>query len=215
MGDSIPDTFPSNERSDNLLSMELLRATKKVKNKEIEMVEVEDQEMKEHEPLKVSFKEMLIGNKDVGSGDAANLSLNDDEEIILLDEDVNISLEGPYLQLSFSERVHLLVDENNKQTVVVRMLGRSISYRALSNRIESLWSLTGDYEIVDLDNNYFLVKLASQSDYNKVLMDGPWMMYRHYLVVRPWSRDLSHPSKIIAWIRLPGLYYRYYTKDLI
>lgn len=183
------------------------------------MVKVEDQEMKEQKPLKVSFKEMLMGNKDVGPGDATDRSLNDDEEIILLDEDVKVSLEGSYPQVNFSERVHSLVDENNKQTVIVPMLGRPIGYRTLSNRIESLWGLTGNYKIVDLDNNYFLIKLANQSDYNKVLMGGPWMMYGHYLVVQPWSREFtteeSHPSKIIAWVRLLDLYYGYYTKGLI
>lgn len=45
------------------------------------------------------------------------------------------------------------------------------------------------------------------------------MVYNHYLVVQPWSRefsmDESHPSNIIAWIRLLGLHYHYYTKGLM
>lgn len=172
MGETTPVTIPSNERSGDQLPMELLCATKKVKNKEIEMVDDEDQEMKEQEPLKASFKEMLMGNKGVGSRDDANLSLNEDEEIMLLDEDFKVSLEGPYPHISFSERVHSLVDENNKQTLIIRVLRRPIGYKALSNRIETFWGLTGDFKIVDLDNN-FLVKLASQSDYNRVLMGGP------------------------------------------
>lgn len=99
------------------------------------------------------------------------------------------------------------------------MFGRPIGYKALSNRIESLWGLTCEYRIVDLDNSYFLVKIASLTDYNRILMGGPWMIYGHYLVVQPWSRDFSTeetlPSKIIDCIRLPALHYRYYTKGLI
>ncbi|MBA0805951.1 hypothetical protein Gohar_005435, partial [Gossypium harknessii] len=37
------------------------------------------------------------------------------------------------------------------------------------------------------------------------------MVYGHYLLVQPWSCEFSmaesHPSKIIAWIRLPSLPY--------
>lgn len=63
------------------------------------------------------------------------------------------------------------------------MLARQIEYRALINRIESLWGLTNEYKIIDLNNNCFLVKLASQNDYNRILMGDPWMVYGHYLVV--------------------------------
>lgn len=216
---STPDTILTNERSGDPLSMELLRATKKVRNKETETMDDEDQEMREQEPLKVSFKEMLMGTKDVRLDEDVNLPLNEDEEIPLLQDDVKVSLEGLCPQICFSKEVHSLVDENNRQTVKVRMIGRSISYRVLSNRIETLWGLTSDYKIVDLDNNYFLLKLASQNYYNRVLMGGPWMMYGHYLVVQPWSREFttkeSHPSKIVSWIRLLGLHYRYYTKGLV
>lgn len=118
-------------------------------------------------------------------GRGTHLPLVDEEEITLLDDDVHISLDGPYPQVRFSERVHSLIDENNKQIVIVRMLGRKIGYRALINRIESLWGLTSEYKIVYLYNNYFLVKLASQDDYNRILIGGPWMVYGHYLVVQP------------------------------
>ncbi|KAG8471996.1 hypothetical protein CXB51_037004 [Gossypium anomalum] len=31
------------------------------------------------------------------------------------------------------------------------------------------------------------IKLCNQKDYDKAFMGGPWMIYRHYLVVQPWS----------------------------
>lgn len=192
----------SNERSDEPLPTELLKATKKVRNKDTIIEDGEDQTMLEPEVNKPSFKEMLLGNGNASAKEDSFTPLNEEKELALTDDDVSISLEGTYAQVCFSERIHSLIDESNKQTVVVRMLGRPIDYKALSNRIESLWGLTGAYKIVDLDNNYFLVKLASQDDYNKVIMGGPWMVYGHYLVVQPWSRDFSmeetYPSKIIA-----------------
>ena len=44
------------------------------------------------------------------------------------------------------------------------------------------------------------------------------MIYGSYLTIQPWSREFStaedHPKQILAWVRLPGLPYRYYSKHL-
>ncbi|KAE8732176.1 hypothetical protein F3Y22_tig00002237pilonHSYRG00654 [Hibiscus syriacus] len=60
--------------------------------------------------------------------------------------------------------------------------------------------------------------LFSEQDYQRVLSDGPWMIYECYLTVQPWSRSLStsedNPKSILFWVHLPGLPYRYYTKSL-
>lgn len=65
------------------------------------MVDVVNQEMKEPEPSKTSFKEALLGSRGVGAGEAACLPLVDEEEITLLDDEVYISLDGPYPQVRF------------------------------------------------------------------------------------------------------------------
>lgn len=106
---------------------------------------------------------MLMRNKDAGTKEDVCLPLNDEKEVTLLEDDVKISRDGPYPQVYFSERVHTLIDESNRQTVIVHMLRRPIGCKALCNRIESLWGLTSEYNIINLDNNYFLVKLASKS----------------------------------------------------
>ncbi|MFQ6632788.1 hypothetical protein Gotur_010584 [Gossypium turneri] len=60
------------------------------------------------------------------------------------------------------------------------------------------------------------VKFACLEDYEWVLPRRPWMIYGHYLVVQPWSRDFTIKetlsSKIVAWIRFLGLLYQCYTK---
>lgn len=156
------EALNSNERPCEPLLTELLRVTKKVKNKEDGPVDGVDQEMHELESSKISFKDMLMGNKGASTEDDVCLPLNAEKEIGLLEDDVRINRDGPYPQVYVSERVHALIDENNKQTVVVRMLESPIGFKALSNRIESFWGISNDYKIVDLDNNYFLVKFASQ-----------------------------------------------------
>ncbi|KAL4384684.1 hypothetical protein GQ457_15G002820 [Hibiscus cannabinus] len=81
-----------------------------------------------------------------------------------------------------------------------------------------MWNPSGELAMIDLDNGYFLIRFALESDMLKVLTGGPWVIYGHYLTVQPWSRSFStakdHPDQIVVWVRLPGLPYRYYTKSM-
>ncbi|XP_039015879.1 uncharacterized protein LOC120146360 [Hibiscus syriacus] len=99
-----------------------------------------------------------------------------------------------------------------------RLLGRVVGYKTLMNRIGLIWQLQGQYQVIDLENEYFLVKFEREQEYIHVLMEGPWTIYGSYLTVQPWSRTFStsekHPSHVIVWVRLPGLPYRYYSKAI-
>ncbi|XP_039009688.1 uncharacterized protein LOC120138191 [Hibiscus syriacus] len=106
-----------------------------------------------------------------------------------------------------------------KQVVITRLLRKKIGYKALMNRIHTLWKPIGNFNLIDLENDYYLVKFEDIEDYMRVLTDGPWMIYGSYLTVQPWSRNFTiiekHPSQVIAWLRLPGLPYIYYNIVLI
>ncbi|KAE8725664.1 hypothetical protein F3Y22_tig00008262pilonHSYRG00025 [Hibiscus syriacus] len=81
------------------------------------------------------------------------------------------------------------------------------------------WNDDGDLILIDLDNEYFLVRFANEDDFHHVLAGGPWVIYESYPTVQHWSRDFStaldHHSRIMIWVRLPGLPYRYYTGSLL
>lgn len=59
-----------------------------------------------------------------------------------------------------------------KRGVIVKMLGRRISYKALENRIHLMWAKNGTLSIVDLGQDYYLVTFTSEYDQNVALMDG-------------------------------------------
>ncbi|MBA0580816.1 hypothetical protein Gorai_023017, partial [Gossypium raimondii] len=54
-----------------------------------------------------------------------------------------------------------------------------------------------DFELLEGDNN---------EDYNRVLTQGPWIIYGQYLTVQPWTKDFTSsqpfPSVVMAWTRL-------------
>ncbi|XP_039010034.1 uncharacterized protein LOC120138683 [Hibiscus syriacus] len=103
-------------------------------------------------------------------------------------------------------------------TLVIKVLGRRISYNVLHNRIFNIWQTTHPIKLMDIENVFF-VKFSAKRDYLKVLTEGPWSIFGHYISVEPWSPDFqpsqSVPSRIMAWVRLPFLPAVLYKRSLI
>ncbi|KAI5404273.1 hypothetical protein KIW84_051431 [Lathyrus oleraceus] len=61
------------------------------------------------------------------------------------------------------------------------MLGRSIRFRALENKLQLLWAKRGVLNIIDLGQEFHLVTFTIPEDQSDALLEGPWMIYDHYL----------------------------------
>ncbi|KAH1072982.1 hypothetical protein J1N35_025310 [Gossypium stocksii] len=46
-------------------------------------------------------------------------------------------------------------------------------------------------DLMDLENDFYLVRFNNEEDYNRVLVGGPWVVYGQFLTVHPWSLDFS------------------------
>ena len=147
------------------------RATKKVHNR---VVELDD---KAHG---LSFRDTLIGNSKHNEDGLFNEAAN----FVIEDPDVKLFHDGGVPAIVFSDRAQKLMADLMKNAVVVKLLGKSIGYRTLWTRIHALWNPLGEIKIVNLDNNYFIVKLNSYKDYLNALMGGPWVVLGHYLTVK-------------------------------
>lgn len=70
-------------------------------------------------------------------------------------------------------------------------------------------ALVASFEILDIGNGYFMVKFDNEDDQNKVIVDGPWMIFDHYLTVRTWFVDFISLQativKTMVWIQFPSL----------
>ncbi|KAL4284922.1 hypothetical protein GQ457_16G024930 [Hibiscus cannabinus] len=139
-------------------------------------------------------------------------------DVEVKEEDVRFGGGSELSEIWFSDRVHDAIDAKLAKSMIVRLLGRPIGYLALWNHIHALWNPLGEISLIDLDNEYYLVRFANEDDFHKVLSGGPWVIYGSYLTIQPWSRHFNseedHPSHIMVWVRLPKLPYRYYTKSL-
>lgn len=102
--------------------------------------------------------------------------------------------------------------------VIIKMLGRSIGFKALENRMKLLWAKRGVLNIIDLGQEFYLVTFTNPEDHTVALLEGLWLVYDHYLMVREWSPNFS-PSKdmvnqLVVWVRISGLPIEYYDQKV-
>ncbi|PPS10157.1 hypothetical protein GOBAR_AA10486 [Gossypium barbadense] len=86
------------------------------------------------------------------------------------------------------------------RTIIVKLLGGKIGFNVLWNKITLLWNPKCPVQLMDLENNFFLVRFQDENNYNKALIGGPWVIFRRYLTVSPWSPDFSTSQSAIETV---------------
>ncbi|XLR56296.1 hypothetical protein S83_006968 [Arachis hypogaea] len=104
-------------------------------------------------------------------------------------------------------------------TLIVKLLGKKVGYAAMKRRLEAMWSKKGGIEVIDLGEEYYLVKLYASEDFDHALLEGPWKIYDHDLTVRLWEPNfnpqLATIDNVMAWTRLPGLSIELYDRSIL
>jgi hypothetical protein len=106
-----------------------------------------------------------------------------------------------------------------KEALVIKVLGRKVGYQALKERLQRLWKLQGGFDMMDVDQGFHMVKCNLLADREKIMSEGPWMVFDHYLAVAQWSPEFAAPTtqveKTLVWIRFPGLNLLFYDESFL
>lgn len=97
----------------------------------------------------------------------------DMEDLELTQGDVEKLVIDGIPTVDFSDKVYGLIDESMSRTLVVKLLGRKIGYNALWNKVCSLWKPSNRFQLVDIENDYYLAKFEPVLDYDNVILKGP------------------------------------------
>ncbi|MBA0712590.1 hypothetical protein Golax_011679 [Gossypium laxum] len=119
------------EQPGSSILSEMERATKKVWSKDLNENSPRDLTMEDFNKGKKSFKEILMVN--VGKKGGCTYAILKNEDLEIVEEYLRFLLEGLYPKIFFSDRVQEILDKNMEQTLVVKLLGRLIGYKALLN----------------------------------------------------------------------------------
>lgn len=60
-----------------------------------------------------------------------------------------------------------------QDALVVKLLGKSIGFHTMCDRLQRIWKLIAGFEIMDIGNNYYMVKFDNEQDRFKVMEGGP------------------------------------------
>lgn len=106
-----------------------------------------------------------------------------------------------------------------RDALVIKLLGKSIGYHTMKDRLSRIWKLQAGFEIMDIGHGFYMAKFDMEGDRMKVMEEGPWMIFDHYLTVQTWTPEFMSPSakidKTMVWVRFPGLNLIYYDESIL
>ncbi|KAJ9145661.1 hypothetical protein P3X46_028018 [Hevea brasiliensis] len=153
------------------------------------------------------------------TSDAISSSLSRINVVKISDKNFSIDLSKAILRIILSQNAREQLVKPRQKAVVVRLMGKTIGYRGLCSKIQILLKQEGDYKVIDLCNEYFLVNFADKMDHYKSLLKGPWLARGHCLTVQPWSFqfDTSNEnlSSVLVWVRFPNMPLHLYHKKVL
>lgn len=92
-----------------------------------------------------------------------------------------------------------------RRALILKVLGKSFSFRALEPKIKTTWQLENDCELIDIEQGFIVARFYSREDYLKVLEGGPWTVFGHYLTISKWRPNFNPSDHSITttlvWVR--------------
>lgn len=85
------------------------------------------------------------------------------------------------LRLEISKEKYTSLFKKWWGALIVKLLGKSISYCILEQHLRDIWLLEKGFELTDLEEGFFIVRFFAEADYMLVLEGGPWVILGHYL----------------------------------
>lgn len=60
-----------------------------------------------------------------------------------------------------------------QDALVIKLLGKNIGYNNMKERLKKICRLSGGFDIMDVDNGFFMVKFDLPEDKEKITTGGP------------------------------------------
>lgn len=158
---------------------------------------------------KPSFKDTLCGAPSVDSSSDLVSEVNHLFHTVLNQSEAmeTTTTDCPVVKLT-KER-YLEMCKPWRQALVIKLMGRDIGFVALQERLTKMWKTKCPITWTDVGKDFYVLRFTNQTDYETVLLGGPWLVARHYLTVQRWSLvfdwEREGSRRIVVWIRLPNL----------
>lgn len=92
----------------------------------------------------------------------------------------------------------------------------SNAFTFMFNSLKRKWKPQGPWQLIDLPNDFYIVKFHLHDDMNVALCGGPWILAGQTLVVQKWRPDfdpnVEKINRMAVWVRILGLPVRYFKE---
>lgn len=160
-------------------------------------------------PKPVSFADALQGK-----GKKLEIYTGEGEEDIIDDLDMSDAIQNqrdvvdpetcPIVDLPWEE--YRALWQPWRWALILKVLGRSLNFKMVEQRIRQLWSLELGCELIDMAKGFIIARFYSKKDYLTVLEGGPWMVLGSYLTISKWQPNFTPNDSIgsttLVWVRI-------------
>lgn len=117
---------------------------------------------------------------------------NDTKRGCLISIDIKVRWKITHLKIilewKISKEKYLSLIRQWGGALIIKLLGKSVNFKILDQRLRDLCQLEHGYELTDLEEDYYIVRFYSRDDYLClcVLEGSLWIVMGHYLMEMKW-----------------------------
>lgn len=82
-----------------------------------------------------------------------------------------------------------------------------------------MWKPEVAFDLIALDQDYYLARFESLRDYEFAKYEGPWMILDHYLMVKECELNFvpknNKTEKLLVWVHFPSLPVEYFEEKFL
>lgn len=105
------------------------------------------------------------------------------------------------------------------QSVIIKVLEYNINHQTLTRKLQQLWKPPEPLFLIDLGDNFSLIKFTNTTTMNLALHGGPWFVFNHFISVRRWEPKFCTSTATLmytaVWLRLPELPSEFYDSKIL
>ncbi|CAN1201041.1 hypothetical protein LINPERHAP2_LOCUS45359 [Linum perenne] len=79
-------------------------------------------------------------------------------------------------KISFTEEEVRSFYKPKSKALVIKVLEKKFSFQTVKRRLETIWARSGNIQVSDAANSFFLVRFSDQDDYQRAAFRGPWQL---------------------------------------
>lgn len=186
-------------------------------------INLHSQGLNEGEEFKRFYRDMVTATNNLiftPNNNKCNIVLSETlpEEGIPIINSLQYLTQG-FKWINLTEEDKIRIYEPWKYSIVVKLFGKRMLHQYLKRKIQHLWRPTETFSVIDLGEDFFIIKFTKKENMEKALHQGPWFVNGHHLSVIKWKPNFVASKETLTssaiWVRLLQLQTEFYDGKIL